>query len=589
LNCITQTIMNTAAYQNMLEQVRGGQLPCSIVGVTDAAKQHVLQTLLKGTGRHVFFVTQNDYTAKQMQAGHPDSVYLPAPQVELRAVESKGAETTEKRIEAISSILDAPKVVYLSAKSLCFKMRPYDTFKNLIIRLGAGQIIKPEELMKNLALVGYERTELIEGKGQWSGRGEIIEIFSPQNENPYRITFFDDEIESIRSFDLDSQRSFGEKIERIKILPAVEMQLLPEEKQEFIDYLKREGKDPFSDIAGHYIMQIDQFGHFENIEAFAGVFKDPKTILDYAPDVLLVLDGGAGIDQEYIRSRQEEALLFADILAQGGAFGCEYDYNFEFQSIVDRYKNELIDFENVQRFDRLKKAPQLELKIRSAVGFNGKPDMLLQALQGRIKMNYTVYLFAGSRAKRLSEWLDGENIVAPITRGKYFDVPGISIVSAHIPAGFEIEEKKAYFLSELELFGHTKNKAIRKERKKSVAEFFSDLKTGDIVVHDAYGKGRYLGLKNMEVAGVRSEYMGVPERRPPVRTDRSDRPDTKVYRPGGRGYPSFKARGKRVGEHQIKGTPVGQKDGGRPRFDLSGAGTGEGIPVFAGYGMAAPV
>ena len=156
-------------------------------------------------------------------------------------IRDRGRDVSQERAYALGS-MRGNVVVFLSIDALLYKSRPKKQFFDAFRRLSAGQIIPPKELAARLAQAGYERSELTEAPGQFSGRGDILDVFPPGMDDPVRISFFDNEIESIRAFDADSQRSIGAPLEQVSIGPADDMLLTPEDRAVLARYLRAHGQ-----------------------------------------------------------------------------------------------------------------------------------------------------------------------------------------------------------------------------------------------------------------------------------------------------------------------------------------------------------
>ena len=185
--------------QQLFSSVQGG-LPCSLLRVAKELRQHLLHLLFEKTGRDVFYITSSEYHARRASEAYiyPERIFLPGPQAELRPVEAQSAETRHNRVQAIDRLHQKGGVVFTSLDTLLFKMRPPEKLFAQYITLNESMEISPQKLLNRLAKAGYEYAPLIESVGQISGRGEMVEVFAPGFAQPLRITFFDEEIESIR-------------------------------------------------------------------------------------------------------------------------------------------------------------------------------------------------------------------------------------------------------------------------------------------------------------------------------------------------------------------------------------------------------
>ncbi len=508
MKCITDNLERTEEMIRLLEMVRGGQLPCSLLRVAPGAKPHLFSELAKKSSKTVFVVCATDYEAKKQFEGsyYINKLYIPSPHIEQRLVEAKSAEASAERVMGLCLLREGGKTVYLSMDALLYKMRDPENFYERFLHIEKGMVIPPLQLMERFVTLGYERTSLVESVGFCSGRGEIIEVYPPNSESPLRITFFDDEIESIRFFSGDTQRSFGEELAQITVPPASEFCLTDDEQNELIHYFKTNPNQKLRDAAGRIVYDLEQSRTFANIEAYSGVFSKSSTIVDYGKESLLLFDDFAASEADYEKRENSRLALFREIMLADDAFGCESACRITPADCLERYAQISIDTAGIKEEKRLAQR-KIDFNMRSAVGFRGNMEMLADAALARVKDGYQIYLFAGGKTKQLSQQLGEYGILAPALAGKTLEAPGVCCVPARIEAGFEIPGQKALYLSESELFGGTRKQAKRKAVQERNENLLGDLKPGDIVVHEIHGKGRFLGLKNMEVGGARADYI----------------------------------------------------------------------------------
>ncbi len=203
----------------------------------------------------------------------------------------------------------------------------------------------------------------------------------------------------------------------------------------------------------------------------------------------------------------------------------------------------------------LKGAVQIDMGMRQASAFPSFEEFL-SSVKARAKAKGKIYLFAASRAKGLSEALLEEGVEGPVSTGDILNTPGVRTLAASISGGFEISELKAIFLSEADIYGQVKNKKVKKKRRESDREFLAELKPGDIIVHEIHGKGRFLGIKNIDMGGANADYVELEYRDGEmlyIKTDQIDRisryigpgsddEDMKLSKLGGREWANQKAK-----------------------------------------------
>ena len=498
--------------QQLVTSVRG-KAPCALVRVAAEVRPHLLHLLREQTGRDVFYVFSSEYHARRAAEAYvyPEGILLPAPQAELRPVEAQSAEVRHARVQALDRLHQKGGIVFASIESLLARMRPPEHFFAQYVTLREGQTTSPQELLRRFSRAGYEYTSLIEGAGQISGRGEMVEIFPPGAAQPLRITFFDEEIESIRAFDADSQRSFGGNIAAVNIPPAHEFAMDDAETAQLRRYFEAAKEEKLDAVRETYLLSLEESGSFSNIEAYLSLLEEQASALSYAKDPILVFADGAAILAEQTERLQSQTTMFSEIVAEGGAFGVEILHTFPAEEFLDAHRRRIVNLEGLSPWTKLAGAAQIDFHTRATVGFQGNADLLAEAIRERVQAGYRVYLCAGGRQTSIAGALSERGILAPL--GAALKAPGVSMLPLSIEEGFEAESIHAVFFSEEDILGRRPRKAgARQPKKTREIALLADLHAGDIVVHEVHGKGKYLGLKTMEIAGVSADYMEIEYR-----------------------------------------------------------------------------
>ncbi len=513
MKCICENLQKTSFYKSVLSEIKSNTGMTRLGRMAEGLLPHFLHTLFTDLNRTVFYVFPNDYEAKRAfdESYYAEKLYLPAPETELSQIDARSMELSHGRTTALCTLLKKNCVVYASQEALLYKMRQKQSFVSGIFKIKEGMIIDKAELQRKFVENGYEYSPLIEGRGQFSGRGEIAEIYTPSGTAPYRITFFDDEVEQIRLFDTETQRSYGEKIEEIEITPAMEMNLSlsADAKQKLIDYLSSFEDAERKNNAERLIFELNDTGSFSNIEAFSDIFDDKCSILDWVDEPVIVFNDLFKLMSENASRMKTSEVLFQEVMNNGGAFGCENSTLFDAEEFIAS-KTRKIDICGIVEEKIIKVDKSITADVSSAVGFEGNMDMLCDALKERIQAGYDLFLFASSGARNTAELLKERGITAPITDG--ICQKGTSIVNGRIKSGFILNDIKACYLSEEDIFGKRFKATKKRQKKKAVLNPEIDLKPGDTVVHELYGKGRYLGIKNMEAGGTRGDYLEIEYR-----------------------------------------------------------------------------
>ncbi len=546
-NAVCGIIESGHAFAEVLDAVRGGQLPCSVLNVTLNAKPYFVQALGEAAQKSVICVTATEQAAREYAAKCGGALF-PDSDLSLRTVEAKGREGEMERIRVMK---DAEKrsLVFLSARAALTRVIPREVFRDSCFLLETGRSYDMRAFLDMVVKSGYERAGTVYSKGEFAKRGEIFDIFPSDAGKPLRITFFDDEIESIRHFDTESQKSTGKQMERYLLPPALEVPLTAQSKKNMLDYLKKQ-RPEYQKTADDIRFEIEEYGSFEISDTFLSILYEPATLFDYFPDALLLFDDFERVESETRRIRTEFADAHARLMRTHEAAEAQKDSLLELKSTVEGREGDMIDMPSSSR-GGLKTALETDMGTRAASGFAGRMDLLANSVKERMEHGYAVYLFAGAKAVSLAKALDDFSLTAPVVK----DLAGqkLAISEELISNGFELTSPRALVLGVNDIYGRMK-KHVGKRKARQTEELFSDLSPGDFVVHDIHGKGKYIGLKTMEAGGVISEYMEIEYRGgdklyiPTAQVDRvqkyigSEDAEPQLSRLGGKEWENAKAR-----------------------------------------------
>ena len=375
------------------------------------------------------------------------------------------------------------------------------SFGSSITRLKTGESIEPSMLRDILVSAGYKASAVTESEGEFTSRGGILDVYPPAANRPVRIEFFDDEIESIREFDSESQRSFA-VLDEISIGPAAEFIPSNEERDKALDIIIKEYDKRIKRIRKELPSPDVEDGRIEKLEEYKGRLKDifegnmnlqvyadfleyfdvPKFRLwDYASDAGLAL-----VDPEAVQKELREPYEASD-----------------FHEIYKaRNLNVYTPFpERIDGADRIDEI--VNIKSRQIAPFNGKIDLFASEIGRLTSRGYDVVIAAGGEEKnqRVKEYLDIAEIESAESR--------LSYRNGNLSSGFLMDDEKVCYVAESDIFGLSgKHKRKPPKKKKSADSIqFSDLKKGDYVVHEAHGIGRFEGIHPLSADGQTRDYL----------------------------------------------------------------------------------
>lgn len=508
--------------QQLVYGLSGSQLSFLFAGLAEAAAPYP-----------VLIITPGEREANIM--AEELAVFLPGLPVRLFPVWqlppyhilAHSKEVAAQRLQVLESLTGGERTVVIApAEALLRRLVPPGDFSSAVLSLGTGDRVDLPEMLRRLHTMGYERVELVEERGQFGLRGGILDIYPMTAHRPFRLEFFDDELDSIRRFSAATQRS-EENVREFTLFPARELVVgdhlregarlaLRKEYSEQSAKLKKLGDPrPQRQLSEKYNEVIEGFdGYFNGIEHYLPFFyNEITTLVDYLPAQSPVFISDPGRVRDVIDAvHRERAETYKDLLGQGRILPSQFtDY-----AGWDHVSKALEGRRGV--YCSLLPRQQGFLKPRNIVNFPGKPvqsflgnsEMLSEEIHRWRRSGYAVVLLVsgGQRSRQLISALRDNKIDAFYTASLEGHVRSGNVVVApgSLAGGFEFPGCRLVVVTENDIYGQRKR--ARKEWKRSdrLAPFV-DLKIGDYVVHVNHGIGRYLGVVPLTIEGIRKEYL----------------------------------------------------------------------------------
>ncbi|MFA5536901.1 MAG: transcription-repair coupling factor [Bacillota bacterium] len=460
-------------------------------------------------------------------------LYFPGQDFLPYQVYARSREGSSQRIQALTTlVLEKPLFVVTTPEAFCQKLIPKTVFAASLLELGVGMQLNRDLLVQRLVELRYEREDLVESQGQFAVRGSLVDVFPPNLERPLRVDFFDDEIDSLRYFHQDHQRTL-EMLQKVVIAPAREMLLPPQNYSSGVDKIKDDWARAVRNLEKlknpEAIRQLNQgmeriisnlelktgFDETERLQPY--FFAEQESILDYfgfKPVVLL--DEPQRLLEKWLHYEQERGEAFVDLLEKGLVLPGQAKLYLETEAIKS-----LLGECSVQAFSSLpQKSSLLELKETISIQtktmhpFFGKLGMLKEDLSRWKKEGNSILIFVhgSEQAEQLREmlWDHGLEVLVQ-TEANGMVSPGQIVISiGDWVQGFHYPDIKLVVITEQEILGHRKISKTKPGSQKGVnIRTFTDLKEGDYVVHNQHGIGKYLGVEKLAVGGVFKDYLQI--------------------------------------------------------------------------------
>lgn len=522
-------------YRNLIEKILAskGNGKYLINGPSESQKAHLAYALSEHIGRRVFYITYNELQAKRLYEDfyslcNDDVVYLPAKEVVYYNVAAKSNEVSYQRINAMDRILkDDFSIGVASVEALMPILVSPDAFLRYQMKVKPGDEIFLEKTTENFLTMGYERCDIVEAKGQFAIRGGIIDVFPVNLEEPVRIELFGDEVDSLRSYDPLTQRSTG-NLDCAYIIPAKEI-VLPIIKRKEIsrivrhdmeEHIKRLGDKADSsykeklrkNVTGD-MDRLEENYHFPGIDRYIShISEGGHNTFDFiSTKTLIVFDEPERLMQRAENVLKENDEICKSLIEKGSMFSGNREILYDYQHITDASQSRT-GFEI--RTNGIKSADSLDIKCAQNTSYNGITELLVTDVKKWEGERKRIVLMTktGQRALRLRENLLLDDIYADIHSGNNDElVPGkVTILKKSFNLGFQYSHIGLVVISDGEIFGRDKISKRRRGKTRGVdISLFSDLNTGDYVVHQVHGIGQYMGIEQLDISGIRKDYLKI--------------------------------------------------------------------------------
>ena len=549
-------LVDLAEYTDMKQDLDQGKGPVQISGVTDSQKVHVMHELSKDNPWRLV-VTYDDTRAKEIfddfSYFEPNTWLYPARDLLFYSSDIHGNLLTRQRMQVFKHLLeDEGGVVVTTVDGLMDHLLPLSMIKESCLNIMVGQTLDMEEIKHLLTGMGYERMGQVDGMGQFSVRGGILDVFPLTEEVPVRIELWGDEVDSIRSFDAESQRSI-QQMDEVTIYPAAELILTKEhieegilcleadeKKQEkaFRDQKKPEEAQRIRRAVGELVESLKEGFDVQTLDAYIRYFcKDTVSFLDYMKEVgakvtlvssatetgkqaaglALILDEPQRMKEKAETVETEFRESMSHRLEQGYILPGQADLLFASKTVLAECHTPHSIFMTGldQRLPGMTVKAKYSLTGKNLNSYQNSFEILIKDLTKWKKDGYRVVLLSASRtrASRLAGDLREYDLRAfcPEDAGRPVAPGEILVTYGKLHKGFEYPLIKFVVITEGDMFGVEKRKKKRKKYNyegKKISSF-SELSVGDYVVHESHGLGIYKGIEKIEQDHVIKDYIKV--------------------------------------------------------------------------------
>ena len=521
-------------YRRLAENLNN--TPASVAGIVEQAQGQLIDALTRKNDSSSLVVCYTDAEARKLVSDlelYTDrALYFPSKEYVFYNIETSGRQNEHIRISVAQKLASGKKYIVVTSLDAALQFTAdMEEFKDLCVTFGEGKRFDLDALSERLVIMGYTREDSVEGASQFAVRGGILDVFPPGGENPYRIEFFDDEVDSVRRFDAYTQRSL-ERAEKAVVPPAREIILTDEKRAALIAELEKRVKSAkrkksdetvFIETTNADIESLNETRYFPSLDKYVSLIYDKiPSICDYfSKDDLVFIIDPKRIAERGKTFEREEGERITDLKEKRvlGAYKDTYCCSYA-EKMREMSEKRLIALDTLSHSSADVKYKQLEtFTTKTTVSFHGKIEYLYDDLKKWQEQNYTVVILCSSRGRceNLAGVLKEREIRA---RFAHDDAGGAAkfnkgetvIIRGDLNKGFEYPEIKFVLVSDREIFETSKSRARRRTDNANRIKNYTDISVGDYVVHQTHGIGKYMGTQRMTVNGASKDYLKIQYR-----------------------------------------------------------------------------
>jgi transcription-repair coupling factor (superfamily II helicase) len=523
-------------FKEIIKNIEGNRYPIGIYGISESARSYIINGVFEDRSESMFVLTSSDVEARNLYEDlslfTTNVYYFPTKEVVFYNVYAVSGDLRWERLKVIREMLNSKKkIVVTSIDALVSTYTPVEFFKKYTFNLSVGDSVNLQEIGHKLVQCGYERMDMVDGKGQFSIRGGIMDIYPPISVAPFRIELFGDEIDSIRTFNTESQRSI-DKVKKMEVFPAKEVILEKDNIDRGYELIEKDLKEMQKRFSGkenkEIFQKIDKITKanlealretwsFETIDSFIPYFFEKTSeFTDYIGNAYIFVDDAnrckGKLDSIYFEFED----TYTSFLERGDILPAQVKLLTQRERIY-----ETLNASKVLTISAIAKSSEI-LPPRAIISFSeitlhnyhGQLDMLIEDIKDKKQRGFRTLILSGTRPR-------GERLVNTLReRGiesTYKDVVSeinlgeVVITFGNQLKGYEYPELKVCVVSDKEVFGESKRKVNKKINKKGVGKIksFTELKLGDYVVHANHGVGVFKGIRQLEVDNIKRDYLDI--------------------------------------------------------------------------------
>jgi len=521
---LVKILSKSQKFNKYITDIENNKFPMNLSGLTDVAKVHMAYATSFYTNNPFILITYNEIQAKKIVENlkyfTPNIKLFPKKEIVSYDIETESRNIINERSAVLNSLVKKEKpIIVTTIEAVMQKIILKKDFEKDILKINIDEEYNLDDIKKTLVKLGYEYSEIVEGKGQFSIRGGIIDISPVDIEEAIRIEFWGDIVDSIRLFDIQTQRSIR-NVENVIVYPCTEFLLVDSIDNICDDIIKRKNNKELKNIVLEDIENIKNSNYHNKMQKyFDSFYKNSETILEYLDtNYIIFVDEIARIKQRSSNIIEDNSMTVKlliekqKIVPDGYLNNLEYDdyaKKIETKNIVyfEKLDNKYVDKNNMHA-----KRNGYSFSCREVNFFRSSMDLFIQEIQEATKENKSIIILAGNmqNSKNMLKILTENEISAQITDDENIANNVVTITTGALSSGVKYDDFDLLIISSEELFKLTKKRRYRNQSFKNGEKILvSDLNIGDYIVHQTHGIGQYVGINTLEVDKLKKDYIKI--------------------------------------------------------------------------------
>lgn len=534
MNHILQTFSEDTHTQKFIADLKKGQDHQLISGLSGSARPIFYQTIWSETENPLLIVTPNLLHAQRVYddlvrlIGEEQVHLYPAEELIAAEVSFSGPELRAHRIDTLDHMKSVGKGVYITPVAGMRKLLPTkEQWDYATLRISEGEELDTDEWLLKLVAMGYSRTPMVTTPGEFALRGGILDIYPLNLEHPVRIELFDTEVDSLRLFSAEDQRSL-EKVQSLCILPASELVLSKDQRitlagkleAKLATSLKKIKVDDTKTLmlqhVQHDIDLLKQGETPEQLAKYASLIDTQTAFLgDYFPGNGLVFFDELGRIQEMTDTLEREEGDWIVSLLEEGKFLHDVSLTYTFREIISKLQQQVTFLSLfVRTFPMVSVKKSIAFSCKPMQSFHGQMHLLKAEMERWTLGKFQIFIVAqgDDRLQKVRDVLADYDMEAEIASPST-EIQGgkIYLVDGELSTGFEMPLQRLTVITDSELFKQQPKKKTRAQKLTNAERIksYSEIKPGDYIVHIHHGIGRFVGIETLESGGVHKDYLHI--------------------------------------------------------------------------------